>query len=611
MENAQVNTKLIFQLPIYYSDLKNDIIPTESTLSEFVSSFKKEPTFFLLTLLNMFLSFYDHEKDKALEIQKWFLDSMFDDELFALINQKFQGQPMLEHPTFHRQQLLYLMKVVLREANGENNPNEETVARHKLGKVALIVNNILFPKEQEEKLVNKGGQGEDERLHDELFAQWLFQAELLNPPEEFHSIPRIHEYIDIFGRGSDKYVFANGDSLTKRFERITGLTPKQYLFMMDLIYAYYSHESSSFEALKGNLKNLNFFKDKIFANTDVMVAEANAFWDRTVKHISELTQLLQTSQDTGVLPRYDFRVFRTYPLVYTRDERDIVTCIDYSFLKEKLASSIYHIMLTMPDKSDTDRFMENWGYVFEDYLNDRLREIYPPGTNQLYCSPRFDSTQEPTFDNVIDFGDSIVIIEAKSGYLKLGAKYSEDAQSLLADIDKKIGRQKGIRQLANDLEKVFHSDSAKRQTFSEPSVTGRRPLQFTLEDIGRVKKVYPVILVQDFSLEVGFANRKLRKQFAEAISERKVVPSLIRPLSLLTIEDLEKLIPYLGPITFPDILDDYTSENHEPIFTFQNALVEYVKKNRIPHRLNEWVNNRFKEILKEMKIHFISGDGVE
>jgi hypothetical protein len=71
----------LMKLPIYYSDLM-DRVPAEAEVDELVSFFVKKPTFFMLAMLNTFLSFYEHDREKFTEVQGFLFANLVDDELF-------------------------------------------------------------------------------------------------------------------------------------------------------------------------------------------------------------------------------------------------------------------------------------------------------------------------------------------------------------------------------------------------------------------------------------------------------------------------------------------------------------------------------------------------
>lgn len=137
----------------------------------------------MLCMLNTLLSFYAHDVKKATEVQEILCKSFIEQDLIRRLEQRFGPESMLERPVFHRQQLLALLKQVLIDSSDDGerdpNPNKNISERHELGRACLLMNNLLFTKDQEERLVKGDGVDENERIHGELFAQWLPTSELL------------------------------------------------------------------------------------------------------------------------------------------------------------------------------------------------------------------------------------------------------------------------------------------------------------------------------------------------------------------------------------------------------------------------------------------------
>src|SRR5947209_121902 len=153
-------------------------------------------------MLNTLLSFYAADIPKAIEVQGFLFANLVEDELFEKAKRRFGQFTMVERPLFHRQQLLAMMKRVLLESSEDGefdpNPKENVQHRYALGRACLMINDFLFPKEQEERLRKGEDPDEDERIHGELFAQWLPTSELMNPPDPMNAVVRNLEYVRIF-----------------------------------------------------------------------------------------------------------------------------------------------------------------------------------------------------------------------------------------------------------------------------------------------------------------------------------------------------------------------------------------------------------------------------
>ena len=303
-------------------------------------------------------------------------------------------------------------------------------------------------------------------------------------------------------------------------------------------------------------------------------------------------------------------------MVYNSDNKTVVTCIDPAFLAEKCSTGAYHTILkSFPtednkpidgQESDREKFLRRWGEVFETYVNKRIEDIFPASTNHFYNSPKWNSPKsranDEAFDGVLDCDDALIVMEHKGKYLEFSAKYSGNREILLNEIHERFG--KSVRQLASNLEVIFTNDTGrKRHTFSERSSDGEVIRQYDIESTENVRRIYPVLIVQDFSLRIGFANRELRNSFAKEISTRSIAPDLVKPLSLLTVEDLENLLPYLDEVSFTDILDEYIKP-HEPLYSFHNIFTEYLRKKKIEFRPNKWMDERFEEMRLSVKDQF-------
>ncbi len=440
----------------------------------------------MLCMLNTLLSFYSHDIAESIKVQGLLFTSFVGDDSFEKIKQRFGRDSMFERPVFHRQQLLAMMRKVLLGAseNGYKDPNppENVEHRYILGEACLMMNNLLFPIEQEERLKNKGGDSENERIHGELFAQWLPTSELLNKTDIRHSVLRTLEYVRIFEEKYSRFEFVSGRTLSQRFEELTGIELKSYLIMIFNFYLFYQSQSESLRALIDNPALFNVDTRNVFAKLKLSEAEVEAFFSLTATDLDRLIKsLLESPEETKhtVMEQYDFRPFKRHPFVYVNHEKTVVTCIDPAFLAEKISTGAFHTILKSLDiengsereKSDRKRFLKSyWGEVFQVYVNDRLREVFPITTNRFYDSPRWDSPKSrantEAFDGVLDYGDALIVMEEKGKYLEFSAKYSGQRELLLKDFHERFG--KGIVQLASNLEIFFNSDvDLRKHTFSQ------------------------------------------------------------------------------------------------------------------------------------------------
>lgn len=618
-QNSQPN----LLLPVYYSELM-DRVPTEEEVDDLIRSFTRTPSFFLVSMLNVLLSFYRDDRKAFTDVQRLLFRTLTDEALFERARQRLGPANMGLRPMFHRQQMLLMMKKVLllSEESGRTNPNETNEGKYALGKLALMTNDLMNTEQQTKRLEE---QKDDRILRNEFCTQMLPTYELSNPPDVIPALVRNHEYLRIFDEfaAEGRLLFSDGDSVPARFFKITGLTIRDYLLMILAVFLNYKAISTRDDALQQlitNPGNFNIDVNIIFRKMRFTEDERRAFFAQNTTDLKGLVEACQIirSPKHELMQHYDFTAFREYPFVFTREARDIVTCLDFAFLAEKISTGVYFTIkkpleteaaVSDSARRDHDNYLGYWGEVFEQYVNDRLNETKSIRLRKCFISPFIDDppsrTDTQAFDAVLDYGDALVVMEHKGKYLDLGAKYSGDRDVFISELVNRNRIGKGIYQLADNLQMVFNNaPDGKRHTFHERDAERRITKQFQLADARRIKRVYPLIVHQDFSLGLNCVRSIMADCFAEEVAKRNIDPALVGPLSLLSIEDLEIVLPYLIAIPLSDILDDYGNQD-DPLMTFQRAFRSLRKRRHTAARRNNWIDQKSDEILEEMKDAYI------
>ncbi|HKP35755.1 MAG TPA: hypothetical protein VJT71_02765 [Pyrinomonadaceae bacterium] len=632
-----------FRMPICFSDLM-DRVPTEAELDQLVTTFARAPTFLMLAMLNTFLSFYQHAQDDRETftfVQGFLFQNLTDEDTFERARQRFPHDNMGARPIFHRQQMLVMLKKILLRSDeqGRNDPNDgkNKDARYALGTLLLMANDLLNPAEQAQNLLQKDDTEEDrQRRYEEFCTQMLPMYELSNPADVIPALVRNDEYFNLFEQGAleGKFLFSDGDSIANRFLKLTGLNLRDYLLMILSIYMYYegtSHAEGAVKLLIEKPQVFNVGVNETFRKMKFSDDEVRAFFRQTAIGIEGLVaecRVVRSKSD--LMQQHDFTAFRTYPLLYTRDEQDFATLIDHSFLAEKISTGVYYnIKLPLEQAAklivadgdletaekvkeaerDHRRFLGYWGEVFDKYANDRLSDARPRGLKHFYRSPHYDEppskSDHEAFDAVLNYGHDVVLIEHKGKYLDLASKYSGDREMLLAELtgSKRIGE--AITQLADNIQLILDNrKDAKRLTFHDRDSQGRPAKRFELRDIQRVRRIYPLVVHQDFSLRLNGINQIVGRAFRREIAKRHVDLRFVRPLCILSIEDLEVLIPYLADVSLPDVLEFYAAKD-DPLTTFRSIFNRLRRKRHIANRRNEWIDQRSEEIFQRLKASFV------
>jgi len=67
---------------------------------------------------------------------------------------------------------------------------------------------------------------------------------------------------------------------------------------------------------------------------------------------------------------------------------------------------------------------------------------------------------------------------------------------------------------------------------------------------------------------------------------------------------LEIVIPYLGEVPFPEILEAYAQKD-DPLMTFEMIFKKFLRKRHINHRRNAWIDKRSDELRQEIRDLFV------
>jgi hypothetical protein len=282
-----------------------------------------------------------------LYIQGFLFANLVDDRTRRALEEVIPNGPTRERFVFHRAAFLFLMKFTLLYAQdaGALDPNDDLVARHELGKACLMVNDLLFPPDQEAALTKEDGTRQEwERVHDELYSQMLPNAELASHPDVYHALARSDEYLQVFERERAKFGFERGLSLTERMAELRRLDLGRYLRLLLGVRTLYDDLAENPANFIYDPAKFNIDRDGIFSKMTLSEDDVSAFFDFTASVLTDLSASIQPpSKEGDVRFIHDTTAFRKYPLIYTREERDVAGILDYHFLGEKFCQGLLRI----------------------------------------------------------------------------------------------------------------------------------------------------------------------------------------------------------------------------------------------------------------------------
>src|ERR1041385_4292798 len=280
----------------------------------------------------------------------------------------------------------------------------------------------------------------------------------------------------------------------------------------------------------------------------------------------------QTFRDRITTPAWttDHRTFRGRPLLQLDDGRYLV--LDLQFLFESASAGLSWTLMEHLSREDRARFLEYWGGIFEQYVQDLLAHYYAA---QAPVSKTYAGGQ---IDALLVVGDDLVVLEVKAGFLPEEAKGARDPAIIDAALRKKYvqderGRRVGIRQLA---------------TMSNALLAG------TVAGVPARGRVYPVLVGEDPLLQTPGVNIFLNDVFREEISDDRIMP-----LTVMLIDEVEELLPNIdaGEITWQDVFSPHCTNGRVAGAPVHTTLVELAMARRFRRRPNAFLAQQAKRLI--------------
>lgn len=585
-----------------YSDIVNQKLPL-TTLKKKLRQFKLSNVMFTLSRVNVLLGrqrMLREGREEMKDLQYRLIANYIDDQLLEdKLKPQFGHLKVDEHPVFLRQQILGLLRqcaLVCRES-ATVLTDGKTPGGYEFGRCCLIMNDHLLS--QKEARAIEEGTNSKRRKH--LGLQLAPLLELYNPPEVDQAVVRAESIFSEVLRSPEMQAIIGrelrGFDIEKAFLNATGLTIDKYKeFILAIISWLYGHSRENLV----DKPNLLMFRRSQFISTSVIDHEE---FDRYLALDSiSLSEAKARFSGTSakLLAHFDYVLFRSRPLLELDDERFI--CADACFAVEKLSSGIYWTIIDSLKGNDKQTAFDAFGYLFELYVNRILRQISPLD-GPLIQSPKY-TTGESSFDGIICGRNHLIVMEYKASFMKTEAKYGGKVRAFEEELDKKFGvdkikgTQKGVAQLANHIEWLFHEQIPKRGHIRELD-------QILQNSYSRVEKITPVLIVQEPILRFPMIEEMLSKRFVRLLKQKKVSKSIhVAPLAVIDIDTLEKMKPPLvgGDFTIEQCLNARAARDPGYNQNFHDFLVgnfpTYGKRD------DAELNSKFAAIMAKAKRNF-------
>jgi hypothetical protein len=529
---------------ITYSEVY-DRKPTTPDVIGLLEGLSRLHTFLLMSRVNTGLrhALQSPGREELNWIQGFLVRNFVDNPTFDRLRQRFPNAQMRDRPIFHFLQVLNMLRLAAKHCVDDENqrPDETEALRFRLGTACLMVNDLLLT--EQEELAITSGKAEEREM--QLMVQMLALWEVMNPANAHHLLLRSHVLFRNLLKDREISVAirakCRGFDIEAQFLRAAGIELSKWLSLVFASYAYYMARSK--EELVEQPQFFVINRQAFIGQSAVTQGEMDEFLATVSSPFADLVD--EVNRVRPVDARFDFIPFRSRPLFVVADGN--FACVDTAFLLEKMYGGVHWLIHDGLQKSERYDLFKAWGLLFEQYVHWLFAS--GPLPTAYFPFPKWEDGQE-SFDGAFLRDSLFVPMEYKGGFLSQEAKYSVNVRLLADDLEKKI--VPGCEQLASKIGMLFDSDPSARRTLPEI------PVQ-------QVRRVLPLLIVQDHALRGLSINWWLNRRFRELVNTHPVKAGIeVLPLNVVNIEDLERLVESTDGGTFDFIYSLHNKAVRDP-----------------------------------------------
>jgi len=333
-------------------------------------------------------------------------------------------------------------------------------------------------------------------------------------------------------------------------------------------------------------------------NLETFFAEAprdlvSKFWGLELTSLDELETSLR--EPSPLKSYHDFIVMRKKPVLEVEAKNAIPMHV--GFVQEKLESGLFwRIFNSLKTTEERSNLFTDWGHLFEEYVSRMLVQCCG-GTEESYSPfPKFLDNGEEAFDGVISAGKYWVVMEYKGGFLNAIAKYAEDEEEFIRDLERKFGSEKGggIEQLARKIGAVFAANPKHKR-----HLVGM--------DSSEVRIVVPVLIVQESYVSSEVTAPYLVDIFGNLKRKQHLDPRVIYTFPIiLDVSEMESLKPYVigKKISLVECLMKRVHMGTSGFLSFRDFFREYLRQKGIERARDDETVARYKVIMNRVSLRF-------
>jgi len=564
--------------------------PSPKELVEMAKRFNYEAGAAFLAWLNVCLSLAMASSDDkvVVEAHKKLTSSVLSPSRLEEIASAFGDRLYQSAILLNRAQLLSGIKLLALYAQREGGNTLETeVERHQVGELALAINSFYGP-----------DIGEPNWAVGDVSVQLMATAELNNPEPILNGLVRTR---CLLGPVLEDYLEGlKGQVPPPPFERIfTLLNGLNFRDFLDITLYLYVEQSRMLDELMstGQMAYIDIRLPKRYVSGKNM-----ANWAQPMAASLDDLPSLVSSSEADIAFFFDMTIFRQFPLWRSGEYKYFL--IDPMFLAERLSS--YGFYWTVVNGLVDDRlryqFQCLWGELVQEYVRQLLGESFPTEPQSFLRRPTYADDSSEVFDCAILLGDGLIPIEIKGSVLPISEKYAAKAEPFYRRVSSKFGSGAGaaVEQLLRNIEHILSAEHPRES----PQIP-----------TSRIRRILPIVVVHERIFRFGWLARTLATEFTTGLTRLKIRPPLesleIYPFQLLTVEELERLQPYIQERDF-DIFDCVLSKADEDpdyqLGLWEFITTKFLPANGIKPRANERMLGRFKWLTEAQVWRVYRGD---
>ena len=560
--------------------------PSEDDLLGEIRKLDRLHTVWLLARINIFLALdrFQSNPQRTAELQTFLINLLVDEKLFAKLKERFGKERLVDRQTFHSLQVLALMKRVMQvgaEAGGLR-PDAEAQASYKLGRCLLMANDLLLSPEGT-RAIRKDRPSQTLRKV-ALQLQLGSGGEINNPPDISRSMVRSEMIFGDILREAPEFSDVSDD-----FQKRTGIGLQDYV---DHVFAILAHYLTLDPKRLIEETGLACIKPQSFF-AKAPRGPVEAFWRLELTTLADLKKSLK--EPSPLKPHHDFILYRRRPFVVVAEENAVP--IHLSFVQEKLESGLFWAVFnSLETDRERDRFFVVWGQLFERYVSRVISRCFAGSAEMHFPFPKFSDNNEEAFDGVISAGKYLIVMEYKGGFLAAQAKYAEDEQEFMRDLERKFGTKKGagIEQLVRKIVALFCLAPQRRRTLAGIDTTN-------------IEIVIPMLVVQEPFVSSEFTSSILIEFFGELKNKERLDPRIHCTFPLIVdVADVEALQPYLSQrkISLADCAMARVQLGAGGLLPFRDFVGQYLQDRKIQPLRDVETAERFRAIMNRSSERF-------